>query len=320
MADHLIRAGYQVRMFDRLIYDNQTVVPIFYNQPGFEFCYGDIANSDQMIAALDGITDIVFLAGLVGDPITRKFPEQSEWINDRAYDQTFDLLSDRRLGRVIYVSTCSNYGLIETDELASEDFELNPLSAYAVAKVNIERKILQLPRDSGFIPTILRFATAFGLSPRMRFDLTVSEFTRELYLGRELLVYDPDTWRPYCHVRDFARAVQMVLEADVDDVAFDVFNAGGDINNFTKRMIVDTITDRLQRGKVCFQEKGSDPRNYRVDFSKIREKIGFVPAVSVEDGVGELIKAMDQGLFRDIQSPPRFFGNYDIDYPLDSNQ
>ena len=102
------------------------------------------------------------------------------------------------------MSTCSNYGLIKGDYLADEEHDLNPLSLYAKSKVNIEKYILSLYKKSSMRPTILRFATAFGLSPRMRFDLTVNQFTKELKLNKKLQVFDENTWRPYCHVKDFA--------------------------------------------------------------------------------------------------------------------
>lgn len=316
ITEQFLQAGYRVRVFDRLIYDNQTCVPMFLNRPGYEFRYGDITDTEALIAALDGITDVVLLAGLVGDPITKSFPLEAEHINETGYERALSALSGRGLNRVIFVSTCSNYGLIEDKALATEEHPLSPLSAYAKAKVGVEEILLGMREMADFCPTVLRFATAFGLSARMRFDLTVSEFTRDLYLGNELCVYDADTWRPYCHVRDFASIMQKVLTAPAERVAFQVFNAGGDVNNFTKRMLVDLIRTHLPEPRITFQEHGSDPRNYRVDFSKLRNTLDFEPLFTVDDGVRELIGAMDQGLFRDISRPSRFFGNHEIDYAI----
>ena len=106
------------------------------------------------------------------------------------------------------------YGLVERDQLADEAFELNPLSLYAKSKVRIEKRLLdRRDVEPDYTPTVLRFATAFGLSPRMRFDLTVSEFTRDMFIGKDLLVFDAETWRPYCHVQDFSEVIRRVLEA-----------------------------------------------------------------------------------------------------------
>ena len=179
----------------------------------------------------------------------------------------------------------------------------------------MEQELLSLQGKVDFHPIVLRFATAFGLSPRMRFDLTVSQFTRDMALGRDMLVYDAHTWRPYCHVKDFGEVIRRVLEAPESDVAFEVFNAGGDANNFTKQMIVDAILEALPDSHVEYQEHGEDPRNYRVNFSKIRDRLGFEPKYAVSEGIAELIDALKQGQFADVDVNPNFYGNYEIDYP-----
>ena len=316
ITENFLSAGHEVRVYDRLIYDNQVCAAAFMGHPNYDFIYGDSSDMTAFENALDGVTDVILLAGLVGDPITKKFPKEAQHINVTAYERILRTLCGRGLDKVVFVSTCSNYGLIENDKLASEDHELAPLSSYATAKVETEKAFLNPDNGIDFCSVVLRFATAFGLSPRMRFDLTVSEFARELYMGHELVVYDPDTWRPYCHVRDFARVLGLALDAPKQSVNLEVFNAGGEINNYTKRMIVDAIRNRISTGEIVFQEQGSDPRNYRVDFSKIRRVLGFEPSFTIDDGVAELVAAMDQSIFRNIETPRRFFGNYEIDYSL----
>ena len=165
-------------------------------------------------------------------------------------------------------------------------------------------------------PVTLRFATAFGLSPRMRFDLTLSEFTRELASGKELLVYDAHTWRPYCHVQDFARLIQIVIEAPKEKVAFEVFNAGGDVNNATKQMIVDAVLEKVPGGKVLYQEHGNDPRNYRVSFDKVKSHLGFEPKYTIQDGVNELSDAIQSHVFDQVDDNLNLFGNYEITYSI----
>lgn len=314
ITPHLLGAGYRVTTLDRLLYDNSETVLPWINNPAYRFIYGDFADQRVLSDALDGITDVIFLAGLVGDPITKAYPVESQKINEAAYTGGIPLLNGRGLNRVIFVSTCSNYGLIEGDQIASEDFELAPLSLYAKAKVEIEQTLLGLKGSVDYTATVLRFATAFGLSPRMRFDLTISEFVREVWQGKELLVYDPDTWRPYCHVQDFADVAARVLAAPAEDVSFEVFNAGGDVNNFTKRMIVDEIVNRIPDARIAYQEQGSDPRNYRVDFAKISGRLGFAPKFTVQDGIAELANALDGHLFDRVADRRNFHGNYKIEY------
>lgn len=311
----LLDAGHQVTCLDLLLYENGSNMLPFIGQPGFRFMYGDLCNPQVLEGALSGITDVVLLAGLVGDPITKKYPDSSHAINDLGIAHCIRAFNGRGLGRVVFVSTCSNYGLIQSDELADEQFALNPLSAYAKSKVAAEQQLLAGKGNVDYAPTVLRFATAFGLAPRMRFDLTVNEFTRDLANGRELLVFDAHTWRPYCHVRDFARLILTVLEAPDGDVAFEVFNAGGEVNNSTKQGIVDAVLRYLPDSKVRYQEHGSDPRNYRVDFRKVRNRLGFEPRYTIDDGVKELLDAMRSHVFDQAEVRRNFHGNYEINYP-----
>ncbi|MEE2745388.1 MAG: NAD(P)-dependent oxidoreductase, partial [Pseudomonadota bacterium] len=183
------------------------------------------------------------------------------------------------------------------------------------AKVAVERKILTQKNKVDYHPTILRFATAFGVAPRMRFDLTVNQFTRDLHLGKNLLVYDADTWRPYCHVKDFAEIIYRVLVAPVDKVSFQVFNAGGDLNNYTKRMIVNVILKYIPSGLITYRSQGQDPRNYKVNFSKMRDNLGFEPMYSIEEGVSELLSKLKDGFYDEVDKDQKFYGNYEISYP-----
>ena len=278
--------------------------------------YGNIVDPEFIGKALDGVECVVLLSGLVGDPITKKYPEESALINDQGIKHIIDRCAEQNIDKFIFISTCSNYGMIESDDLADEQYTLNPLSLYSKSKVNAENYILSLKGKTDMNPTILRFATAFGLSPRMRFDLTVSEFTLDLGMGKELLVYDAHTWRPYCHVRDFAHLIQVVIEAQTEIVSFEVFNAGGDINNATKLMIVDTILGKIPGGIVRYQEHGSDPRNYRVSFEKVKSILGFEPKYTIQDGIDELIEAINNHVFDHVVENKIFFGNYEIHYPI----
>jgi len=312
MTGHLLRKGWSVRCLDQLIYKNSSCAWPYLTDPQYEFVRGDLRDPNVFATALKNVDDVVILAGLVGDPITRTYPEESDAINRVGVGSLIDAVQKHPVERLIFVSTCSNYGLVEKDEAVDENYTLTPLSLYAKHKVEMEKKILGLKGKVGFHPTILRFATAFGLSSRMRFDLTVNEFVRELYLGKDLTVFDAKTWRPYCHVMDFARAVEQVLRAPVEAVGFEVFNVGCEENNFTKQMIVEEIVGHLPRSKVIYQEQGADPRNYRVNFDKIRRTLGFIPEVSVQQGVCEILTALIQGLFDQVEEQKHFFGNYEI--------
>ena len=314
LTSYLLKKGYKVIVLDNFVYKNQFAIQPYAGDPGFTFIAGDLSNVADLEKASKGVTDVVLLAGLVGDPITKKYPDESGLINEVGVSRCIEYFNGKNLDKLIFVSTCSNYGLIKENELADENFELNPLSLYAKAKVRAEQLLLSLKGKVDYTGVILRFATAFGLSPRMRFDLSVSEFTRDLFYGKELLVYDEHTWRPYCHVRDFSRLIEMVLTADKDKVGFEVFNAGGDVNNFTKKMIVEEILKNVKDGKVTYGKNGSDPRNYRVSFAKVKKVLGFEPAYTVSDGIKELVHAFEAGFYNDALIDQNRYGNYEIVY------
>lgn len=314
VTSHLLKKGHNVIVLDDFVYKNQFAVQQYAGDPNYTFIQGDMGNKADLERASKGVTDVVLLAGLVGDPITKKYPDESNLINEIGVSRCIEFFNGKNLDKFIFVSTCSNYGLIKDNELADENFELNPLSLYAKAKVQAEQLLLSRKGQVDYTGVILRFATAFGLSPRMRFDLSVSEFTRDLFFGKELLVYDEHTWRPYCHVRDFSRLIEMVLMAEKDKVFFEVFNAGGDVNNFTKKMIVDEILKNVKDGEVKYGKNGSDPRNYRVSFAKVKSVLGFEPAYTVSEGVKELVSAFEAGFYSDALDDRSRYGNYEIVY------
>lgn len=316
ITSHFLKLGFKVRALDNFVYQNQDSIQAYLGDENYEFISGDLGDVRVLEKASKGIDNVVILGGLVGDPITKKYPEASNKINDIGVQTCIDFFDDKKLNRLIFISTCSNYGLIKENELADENFELNPLSLYAKAKVAAELHLMSKKGKVNYTGTVLRFATAFGLSPRMRFDLSVSEFVRDLYFGEELLVFDEHTWRPYCHIRDFARLIELVISAESDKVNFEVFNAGGEVNNFTKKMIVDTIASYIPSAKIKFGANGSDPRNYKVSFKKVKETLGFEPKYTVKQGIEELINAFELGVYSDSMSNKNKYGNYQIKYDV----
>lgn len=308
----LLSKGYKVVSYDNLIFNNyQSILSKQYNK-NYKFILGDLKNQKLLKKVIIeyNINVVVLLAGLVGDPITKKYPKLSKIVNDKLIINTINLSKKIKLENFIFVSTCSNYGLIKEDLIADENSKLKPLSLYAKSKVKAEKLVLKYNSNKFYNPTILRFATAFGSSPRMRFDLTVNEFTRELFLNKKINVYDPNTWRPYCHVLDFARAILRVFESSSKLTAYDVFNVGSSKNNATKKMIVDLIKSKLDNTKINYLINSNDKRNYRVNFSKIEKKLNFKAKYSIEYGVDELLKFLKDGFFDQTLLNKNKYGNY----------
>jgi nucleoside-diphosphate-sugar epimerase len=307
----LLARGYRVRVLDSLLYGNFDSLAAVADHADFEFVHGDVRSAEQVNGAMEGVTDVVLLAALVGDPVCKRNPELATETNIAGAQTVIAAAAEASVERMVFASTCSNYGLRPDESPATEEDELHPLSLYAESKVQMEREILG--PDLPFAPTVLRVSTAFGMSPRMRFDLTVSEFTRELALGHELEVYDADTWRPYAHVYDISAGIITVLEADRDAVRGEVFNLGGDDSNHTKRSIVEAALKALDGdGKVTWAEGGADARNYRVSFEKIQERLDFRPKYTVEGAVERLINVIRGGMFNDVEAHSLRYRNYEL--------
>ena len=316
LTDYLLSLKYSVRSLDNFIYKNNSTIIPFIGRKGYEFMHGDLCDIGILDKALHNVDHVIILAGLVGDPITKKYPKESKLINELGIQNCIKFLNGKGLKKVVFVSTCSNYGILKSGEIANETYDLKPLSLYAKAKVSCEKYILSLKGHTDYCPIILRFATAFGISPRMRFDLTVNEFTRELAIGNELVVFDELTWRPYCHIRDFATLIELVLIAEDKNVRFQVYNAGADVNNYTKKGLVDQILRKVPSGKVNYKKEGSDPRNYRVNFSKVKNAFGFIPRYTVKDGINELLEALNNQIFIEEDNSAIRLGNYTISYKI----
>lgn len=310
LAHMLVMNGYRVRVLDQLVYTNGSSLVHLLDEPGFSFLQGDLCERATLAGALHGVTDVVLLAALVGDPICKKYPDAARRINQAGAIQVAETLRGRGIRNFIFTSTCSNYGLRTSDEFATEEAELNPQSLYAETKVAVEHHLLEHRASFDYCPTILRLSTAYGLSRRMRFDLTISEFCRDLTLGKDLLVYDEHTWRPYCHVADISDVILRVLNSPQERVRGEIFNVGSNDQNYTKKMIVDVIAQHLERVNVQYGKGGADPRNYRVAFDKVRQVLGFTNRFSVESSVAGLISAIRNGVFADVEDRKTFYGNY----------
>jgi len=308
----LLSKGYAVRVLDKLIYGNGSSVNNLVEEKLFSFIYGDFGNEEVLERALENVTDVVLLAALVGDPICKKYPEQARKVNIEYPIKLIEKINGRRMSKFIFTSTCSNYGLRKDDTPATEESELNPQSLYAETKIATEKYILENLNRFDFSPTILRLSTAFGVSGRMRFDLTISEFTKELAMGKDLIVYDENTWRPYCNVKDISDAIIRVLESPEQKVFGQVFNVGSNNNNYTKKMILDLIQKHVSQARIEYKKGGFDPRNYRVSFDKLKKVLDFEPGVAAEESIVQIAKAIENNLFSDVEERKNLYGNYEI--------
>ncbi len=301
LTRQLLEKGYHVLGVDALFFGGDSLIGV-YSNPNFEFIKGDVRNKDFVDSLIPKVTDIVHLAAIVGDPACSKQPELANEINWEASKYLFDKSNEGQIGQFIFASTCSNYGKMEGDDFLNEESELNPVSLYAELKVKFEKYLLGSDLRENFVPTALRFSTVYGLSPRMRFDLTVNEFIREVTLGKELLIFGEQFWRPYCHVEDLAGACVRVLESEHEIVKQNVYGVGDSDENYQKKMLADEILKIIPAANINYVQREEDPRDYRVNFSKIKNELGFSITKTVPDGLMEIHNILKDGIISDPYS------------------
>ena len=299
----LLSANYKVRILDNLAFGGESIVELI-NNDNFEFIKGDIRNKKDLKKAMQDIDYVAHLASIVGDPACALNPELTKDINLNGAKLTYEMANEAGVSKFVFASTCSNYGKMKNSNgYVDENSELRPVSLYAETKVEFENFLLSQKLSNSAKPTCLRFSTVYGLSPRIRFDLTVNEFTKELALGRELVVFGEQFWRPYCHVIDLSRSVLAVFDEDIDKVGFNVYNVGDTDENYQKQMIVDEIIKQLPEAKIKYVKKDEDPRDYKVSFEKIRNELNFRITKKVPDGIRDIIKVIRDGLINNPDDP-----------------
>jgi len=291
LVQELLRKGYQVRILDNLTFGGMGLLDHF-NNGNFEVIAGDVRDKKKVRSALKGMDAIIHLAAVVGFPACRKKPREAKEINYEATVQLNKLRNPDQL--LIFASTGSNYGHIPSG-YCTEETALNPISIYGKTKTAAEKSIKKSPNV-----IIYRFATAFGLSPRLRLDLLVNDFTYQILKKKYIIVYDKDYKRTFIHVRDMAKAFIFALE-NSEKMEGQTYNVGDESLNATKKDIIGLLNKKLDF-ILHYVESGKgdeDQRNYWVDYSKIRG-VGFKATISLEQGIEEMLKA-----FRviDIRNP-----------------
>lgn len=295
----LLANGHQVRAFDSLKFGGDALYDVMLH-PNFEFMKGDIRNALDVDTALEGIEGIAHLAAIVGDPACKKFSDEANETNWNGSVNLFNKAEAAGVKRFVFASTCSNYGKMpDPNSFVVETSALNPVSLYAELKVKFEKYILEEKKNSTLCATALRFSTVYGFSPRIRFDLTVNEFTRNATIHGQQEIWGQQFWRPYCHVDDLARSVVLVLESPAEKVKSNVYNVGNTEENYTKGMIIKEVCKVVPNVNVVYVESNEDPRDYRVNFDKIKNELGFTITKKVPDGVKEIYTLLKTGIVTD---------------------
>ena len=301
----LLFKGYNVTCIDNLLFGGESLLDIWHNK-NFTFYKCDINDSQKLdeVFLKNDFDAVIHLAAIVGDPACKLNSNLAIKTNYESSKNLLERSINAKVSKFLFASTCSNYGKMDDPEAyVDENSKLAPVSLYAELKVKFEKYMLsEMKKLDEFSPTILRFSTVYGLSPRMRFDLTVNEFTKDLALGKELMVFGEQFWRPYCHVKDFSNAFLTVLKSPTKKVAYNVFNVGDTKENYTKQMLIDEIKKILPDSKIKYVKKDDDPRDYRVNCDKIKRELGFKISMTVPEGIKEVNRLIQEKIIQDPEN------------------
>ena len=281
LTETLLSQGHDVIVYDNLFFGSVGVTP-FLDNPKCKLIKNTINNLELIEAVVKDADYVIHLAAIVGEPSCKQYESSvygvntgaTEWISKCAYNYDISLL---------FLSTCSNYG--KTDKVVTEDSPLEPLGLYADSKIQAEKVVLENDH------LVLRMSTLFGVSYRVRYDITINEFVYQYYRDKLLKVYGEDTWRPYLHVQDACNMIIKCMEKDLQGV----YNVGFNDLNYQKKEIINTIVDYLGEGKLEYV-KFDDPRDYRVNFDKIQKELNYQYKFSLKDGIRELYEEIQRGI------------------------
>jgi nucleoside-diphosphate-sugar epimerase len=279
----LLERNYDVTLIDSLMYGGMPIIP-FFKYKNFHFVKGDIRDANLLKEVAKDKDVIVHLAAIVGFPACRENPDLAEAINVGGTRNLIDALSKSQY--VLLGSTGSNYGSL-VNAVCTEDTPLNALSIYGKTKTKAEQMLMEETTCTAY-----RFATAFGVSPRLRLDLLINDLTYQATKQKYLVIYEADFMRTFIDVADIANSFLFAID-NMDKMKGEVYNVGGDNMNFSKRAVCDMIAKETG-AYVHYADVGedADKRNYVVSYKKIND-LGFNTTVTVEEGIRELCRVID---------------------------
>ena len=298
LTKRLLSYKHKVVILDNFRYGAEHMIGMF-THPDLLMLPVDIRNYSEVEEEVRGSDVVVHLAALVGDPVCKKNTKLAYSTNVTGTLNVFEAAAKANVRKLIFASTCSNYGKMDRSkfEYLDEDAPLEPLSSYAEHKVTMEERLM---KDYSVLnPTVLRFATLYGISPRMRFDLTVNQFAMEAVEEGRIDVWGPNFYRPYLHVMDASNVIANLLGLPFSITANTTWIVGSTRENYTKREIIELLKQIVPTLDVLEVHKTEDPRDYKVSFEKIKSDIGFRPLFNVGVGLAEIIDLVSTGLIRE---------------------
>ena len=305
----LLQRGNWVTVVDDLLFGGESLLA-YLPHPMFHFVRADVCETGVLFSAAHEaevcgappVSAVVHLAAIVGFPACQEVGRKiAWWTNVDAVRRVFCDADDLGVDRLLFSSTYSVYGVAEDGKPVTEDAQLNPQSLYAETKIAAEELLIGAAKDSHCAPLIFRFATLYGASPRLRFDLIINQFVLEAFTRGELLIYQREYSRSFVHIRDVVAGLLLGLEAPERLARGQIYNLGDEHGNYSKDEIVSLILKELPETCVYYRdlEFGGDMRDIRVSFEKIRNHLGFEVKWTIEQGIQEIMYLLQKGLIKD---------------------
>jgi nucleoside-diphosphate-sugar epimerase len=292
----LLDAGHDVVVLDRLLFGASPLQGLEAN-PGYRLVTGDVRDRDLVDALLEDRDAVIHLAAIVGEAACKADPRLAVEVNMTATQRLAEATAAAGIARFVFASTCSVYGAGGTERL-HEHSALAPTELYAETRVNAERALAGAV-NCGLRPTVLRFGTVYGVSPRTRFDLVVNLLTSRAIRDHAVSIFGGEQWRPFVHVDDVARAIHVSLEADLERVGNQTLNVGDNRENYQMKDLGPVLAREVPGTDVKVVPEVVDQRSYHVVFDKIERLLGFHAGFNVAGGVRQVRDAIQTGAIPD---------------------
>jgi len=304
LTAELLRAGYLVTVVDKLLYGGESLLGCFPN-PNFHFVKADITEPGAVRLAIrhdwPRPAAVFHLAALAGFPACQAVGSDiAHRCNVGGAQRVFEQVDQLGISRFIFASTYSVYANDPDCRPVTEEFPLEPHSLYSETKIAAENWLRQQGSSASTALMIFRQATAYGLSPRIRFDLLINQFVLDAFIHREMVIYQQSFARSFVHIQDAVGGYLAALTAPIEKVHNQVYNLGNERGNYTKDGIVNVVLQHFPDVVVRYKDLsfGGDQRDLTVSFEKIHRELGFDAQRTVNEGIGELANALRTGIIR----------------------
>ncbi len=299
LVPKLLKEGYQVTVYDLMIYGENMIQP----HDNLKMIKGDIRDQKLLKDSLLNQDVVIHLACISNDPSFELNPTLGKSINLDAFEPLVKISKENKISRFLYASSSSVYGIKE-EKNVREDMSLEPLTDYSKFKANCE-EILNNYADDNFIVSTIRPATVCGYAPRQRLDVIVNILTNHAYHKKEIQIFGGSQLRPNIHIKDMVRAYLVLIKADKKKINREIFNIGS--TNHSVKEIAEKVKSNIGKDVKLIQIKSDDIRSYHISSEKIFDKLGFKTELTIEDAILDLKKAFDQNLLENTLENENYF-------------